>query len=202
MASESASLDVVAADAERHVDGSSELREWVTELFAEQRAVIRRDLLDSYEAIASRVAEQIAPEGDGDERDLPPGRVGMPVVLALAALSLVTLAFAWLYWRAETNWQQSEALVAELNAERRALREQVAGGTIAEQTSETNARRAEAERYSQALDLVAWSFNAANRYGWGATPLDDTLATRLGELATRLEALGYSGAIVVENACR
>ncbi len=43
-----------------------DLRELIQDLFDQQRAVLRRDLLDSYETIAARVADEIrAPENQG-----------------------------------------------------------------------------------------------------------------------------------------
>ena len=129
MASDTPALATVAAAAERHVDEDRDLREWLADLFDEQRAVIRRDLLDSYEAIATRVAEEIAPADAAAADDAPAERVGTPVALALAALCAVAMVFAWLYWRAENKWQQAEALVDELTVEQASLRTQAAGGS-------------------------------------------------------------------------
>lgn len=199
MASDTPALATVAADAERHVDEDRDLREWLADLFDEQRAVIRRDLLDSYEAIAARVAEEIAPADAAAADDAPAERVGTPVALALAALCAVALVFAWLYWRAENKWQQAEALVDELAVEQASLRTQAAGGAIAAETSRSDARQSGEARYDAALAMAAWSFNSANRYSWNSVPLDDQLATRLGELVARLAGTGFVGTVLVET---
>ncbi|MEL7536304.1 MAG: response regulator [Pseudomonadota bacterium] len=198
LASESPSLVDVAAAAERLVDDDRDMRQWIQELFEQQRAVIRRDLLDSYESIATRVADEISPEA-ADDDGTSDGRITAPVAVAVGALCLITVAFAWLYWRAETKWQQAEAQIAELSTERLALREQTADGTVALQTSLNEERAALRERYQSALNLVAWSFNNGGRYAWNSIPLDDLLTDRLSELVRQLEALDFKGTLVVET---
>src|SRR5690606_25222666 len=84
------------------------IRELIQDLFDQQRAVIRRDLLDSYEAIAARVADEIrVPEADDQAG---PGSRGQQMPprfqLIVAVMAVVIMVFAWLYWQREQGWQQ------------------------------------------------------------------------------------------------
>ncbi|MEM8982071.1 MAG: response regulator [Pseudomonadota bacterium] len=179
----------------------SDLRAWIQDLFAEQRAVIRRDLLDSYETIAARVVDEISPEAaNDDETDVSePPSIPLGIVASLALLALAALAFAWLYWRAESNWQQAEAMIAELTSERQTLRSQTADGTLALQEALNDERDTLQARYQASLDLIAWAFNNGNRYGFQAVPLGDRFAERLAELIGRLDDIGFAGNIMIET---
>ncbi|MEM1263216.1 MAG: response regulator [Pseudomonadota bacterium] len=179
----------------------SDLREWIQDLFAEQRAVIRRDLLDSYETIAARVVDEITPEAANDDEtdDIDAATVRPGVVAVLALLALAAVAFAWLYWRAEANWQQAEAMIAELNSDRQTLRSQTADGTLALQAALNDERDSLQARYQASLDLIAWSFNNGNRYGFLSVPLGDRFTERLSELIGRLDDIGFAGNILVET---
>ncbi len=192
-------LESLASDVERMVGDDRDLRELIQELFEQQRAVIRRDLLDSYETIAARVADEIAPEAGSEVEDERPPSLSVPVAAALALLSLVTFAFGWLYWRAETNWQEAEARVGELQAERRERAQLSADGSLQMQASLSQQQEALEQRYQAALDLVAWSFNSGTRYGWDDIPLSEPFAARISELVRRLDELSFTGAVIVET---
>jgi len=178
------------------------LRDLIQDLFDQQRAVLRRDLLDSYETIAARVAEEIAPTVDDESGQpepaatdkLSPGNVWALVVLALTAMT-----FAFLYWQAETKWQQERDARAELASSLREQQTLSADGTLQLQESLNRSQERLDSVYDDAISLVQWSFNAASRYDWDEIPLNDDFAERLEQLVLRLDAIDFSGDVLVET---
>ncbi|NBC22701.1 MAG: response regulator [Gammaproteobacteria bacterium] len=175
------------------------LREMIQDLFEQQRSIIRRDLIDSYESIAARVAEEIGSRGDTADTEAVAGGGALPRV-ALAAVAVLTaaaLAFGWLYLKAERQWQaervRSEQLLEQLR-NRQAL---VADGTVAieERMSETRAGYASA--LDQALETVQWAVNQNGRYGWQELAFGEEQRLLLEELLDRLDAMGFTGRVQV-----
>ena len=87
--------------------------------------MLRRDLLDSYETIATRVADEIrlpdaeVPEEEPSDRDSSvPGRLQ----IAVSVLSVAALIFAGLYWQRERSWQELQQQNARLQMDRSSRR--------------------------------------------------------------------------------
>ncbi len=177
-----------------------DLRGLIQSMFEQQRAVLRRDLLDSYEAIAARVAEEISPEIDSaedeDSRERP---LSGATVLVLASLAVATTAFAFLYWQAETRWQQEREARAELTSQLSERQQLNVDGTLEMQESLRASREQLDSSYGAMLDALQWAFNNGRRYAWNDIPLSDGFAQELDGLATRLGATGFSGTILVET---
>ena len=77
---------------------------------------MRRDLLDSYEAIAARVADEIRPPPPEEpveyETEEEPAQSGFMKV-AVIVLAIVTMVFAGLYWQREQSWRDMQAQNAD-----------------------------------------------------------------------------------------
>jgi len=175
------------------------LREMIQDLFEQQRSIIRRDLIDSYESIAARVADEIGSRREAGEPEAPAGGGALPRVAlaALAVLTVAALAFGWLYIKAERQWQaeriRSEQLLDQLR-NRQAL---MADGTVAieERMSETRAGYASA--LGQALETVQWAVNQNGRYGWQELAFGEEQRLLLEELLDRLDAMDFAGRVRV-----
>ncbi len=175
------------------------LREMIQDLFEQQRSIIRRDLIDSYESIAARVAEEIGSRRDADETETAAAGVTLSRagLAAVAVLTLAALAFGWLYLEAERRWQaerlRSEQLLEQLR-NRQAL---AADGSVAieERMSETRAGYASA--LAEALETVQWAMNQNGRYGWQELAFGEEQRLRLEELLDRLDAMGFTGRVRV-----
>lgn len=185
---------------EQLVAGDAELRELIRSMFEQQRSVLRRDLLDSYEAIAARVAEEISPESDAetDVERLSPRLHGL-VTTALVFLGLTAIVFAALYWRAEGRWQQERAARAELSARLLENQSLTADGTLAMQANLSESQSRVDAVYQESLDLIQWAFNQGGAYPWGQAPLSDALTAQLEQLTARLQSIGFSGTLLIET---
>ncbi len=175
------------------------LREMIQDLFEQQRSIIRRDLIDSYESIAARVADEIGSRRDpgGDEASVSGSALPRLALAAVAVLTVAVLAFGWLYLKAERQWQaertRSEQLLEQLR-NRQAL---MADGTVAieERMSETRAGYASA--LDQALETVQWAVNQNGRYGPEELAFGEEQRLLLEELLDRLDAMGFTGRVRV-----
>jgi CheY-like chemotaxis protein len=178
------------------------IRELIQDLFDQQRAVIRRDLLDSYEAIAARVADEIRiPEPDGlaepkkdRGQDVPPR-----FQLIVAVMAVVIVIFAWLYWQREQGWQQARQQNATLLAALEQQRSIEADGAIEVQRRLTNYQQTLGSTFSTALDTVEWAVNRSGGYRFDEWALGDERLALVEELSSRLIGLGFSGEVLVET---
>ncbi len=179
-----------------------DLRELIKELFDQQRAILRRDLLDSYEAIAARVADEIRAPGANEEpgmsADSPeqlPGRF----IAVVSVLIVVIIVFGWLYWQREQSWREVQRQNVDLLNALAQQQSIEADGAI-----EREQRRNEFEQsfdfaVSTAIAAVEWSVNQSGRYSFGEPPLGDARLSLLEGLVQHLLDMGFSGRIVVET---
>lgn len=179
-----------------------DIKTLIQDLFDQQRAVLRRDMLDSYETIATRVADEIREPVTGDiesnparfERQVPPR-----LQIAVGILAVIGMVFAWLFIQRE----QSFADLRQGNADlQRALAEQ--------QAIETNGtlllRRLEAEHnlsidheHSLILRALEWGANQSSRYAFGDLPLGDSRLVLFEELSDQLMRMRFSGVVRIES---
>lgn len=175
-----------------------DLRELIEDLFAQQRAVIRRDLLDSYEAIAQRVADEIRSPAKMEEPGPPePGRTAVPAALklAVAALAAIGVALAWLFWQRDQGFRLAEARNADLLAALEQFQAaEAAGPTPIERTITTPGTDLHA-----ALGAVEWAINHSARYAFDEPPLGDRHVALLEGLTPRLLEMGFEGEVLVET---
>lgn len=181
-----------------------ELRILIQDLFDQQRAILRRDLLDSYETIAARVAEEIrspaaatpeVPEPDADEGPDIPARLK----IAIALLTGLVITFAWLYWMQVQSWQ-------EIQVENAMLRNELAHGSssLAENATAVQSRMDEFRQslgtaHAMALSSIEWGANQAARYEFDELPFGERRRRLFEDMSDRLLETGFSGVVLVES---
>ncbi|HEX7718727.1 MAG TPA: response regulator [Woeseiaceae bacterium] len=179
-----------------------DLRELIQDLFDQQRAVIRRDLLDSYEAIATRVADEIRVQPSEEEKesqDRAGQNVPTAVRIAIALMAVVIAVFGWLYWQSEQSWQQERQQTATLLAALEQQRTFEADGTIEVQRRLSNYQQSYSSTFLAALNAMEWAVNLAAPYPFGEIPLGDRRLAMVEELNERLLGMGYSGQVLLET---
>ncbi len=179
-----------------------DLRELIQDLFDQQRAVIRRDLLDSYEAIAARVADEIRVQPNEEEKksqDRADQNVPTAARIAIALMAVVIAVFGWLYWQSEQSWQQERQQSATLLAALEQQRTFEADGTIEVQRRLSNYQQSYSSTFLAALNAMEWAVNLAAQYPFGEIPLGDRRLAMVEELNERLLNMGYSGQVLLET---
>ena len=175
------------------------LRELIQDLFDQQRAVMRRDLLDSYEAIAARVADEIrAPRAaSAEEVGAGPARAPGHYRLLVTVLAAALLGTGWLYWQRDQALQalreQNEMLTAALEQQRTIE----ADGVREIERQLSSYEQSLDSAFVTALGAVEWAVNRSGGYGFDEIPLGDERLELVEGLADRLLELGFSGEVVV-----
>ncbi len=173
-----------------------DLRELIRDLFAQQRAVIRRDLLDSYETIARRVADEIRAPESVEVPPAVPAPAGVPAVLivAVAALLAASIAFAWLFFERDRDYRLAEARATELAATLEARRSApaTAPGSVQDAT-------APPPDLMPVIETVEWAVNRSGPYEFDELPLGDRRVALLEGLTARLLEMGFEGQVLVET---
>jgi CheY-like chemotaxis protein len=179
-----------------------DLRVLIKDLFEQQRSVLRRDLLDSYEAIATRVAEEIRPVEESAEET--PEQEGDPesprfMQVAVSVLAVLTMVFAWLYW------QREQALI-DVQAQNAALEQAYESQRITDAEDSLQAMQQMGD-YQQSLDAMfaatleslEWGANLASGYAFGELPMGERRLQVLEQLNDQLLAINFSGVVRVET---
>jgi len=179
-----------------------DLRTLIQDLFEQQRAVLRRDLLDSYETIATRVADEIrAPEPEVIEAEPVDRDDNVPprLQIAVAILSLAALVFAGLYWQRERSWQnlqQQNTTLQQMYAEQQALGDE---DKLQVQQQIRDYQRSLGTAYTVTVNTIEWAANQSSAYDIDELPLDDFRLSVLEELSDRLSAIDFSGLVRIET---
>jgi len=180
----------------------ADLRILISDLFDQQRAVIRRDLLDSYEAIARRVADEIRPR----EEEPPPEEFTIaepessPLLpIAAAVLAVLATVFAWLFWEREQSYSE---VVNQRTVLQRALdvqRSSVAVDALANRRQLEGFEDSVAGLYAATLDGLEWGANLAAEYDYDEAPLGDDRLAIVRQLAEKLQAVDFEGLVRIET---
>lgn len=179
-----------------------DLRIMIKDLFEQQRAIIRRDLLDSYEAIATRVADEIRPapaeepEETPDEEQLTASGF---MRAAVVVLTVFTMIFAWLYWQREQSWQEMQAQNAELQRAFESQRIAEAEDSIQVLQQMGDYQQSLDAMYAAAIGSLEWGANQSAEYPFGELPLGDDRLKVVQQLTEHLLAINFAGAIRIET---
>ncbi len=172
------------------------------DLFDQQRAILRRDMLNSHEVIAARVAEEIRTQESDDSEAPPPGpRFAMPGSVTGAAIAVVVIAvvFAGLFWQ---SWQALQDAQQRNSSLQNTLDAQIATDTIdAIQTDRQldEYQTALDTAYSVALDSIEWAANQSSLYELDEVPMSDFRLSVIEELSGHLAALDFQGLVRIET---
>ncbi len=179
-----------------------DLRELIQDLFSQQRAILRRDLLDSYEAIAARVADEIrAPESreetgaTTDSAERLPGRF----VAIVSVLVMLTVVFGWLYWQREQGWREVQEQNVSLLGALSQQQSIEADGAIEAEQRLAQVQQSLNSAFSTAVTAVEWGINQTRLYPFGELPLGDSKLALLEGLVRHLRDMGFSGRVVLET---
>jgi CheY-like chemotaxis protein len=179
-----------------------DLRLLIKGLFEQQRAVLRRDMLDSYEAIATRVADEIRPEAEEELAESPPADDPTTSVFtrtAIIVLTMITMVFAWLYWQREQSWQDMQAQNLALQRAVENQRASEAQDSLQVMQQMDNYQDSLASMYAAAISSLEWGANQAAQYDFGEAPLGDDRLTIVEQLTSQLEAIDFSGLVRIET---
>lgn len=201
-----------AADDVRGTDGSGEypgletldhdLRILIKDLFDQQRAVLRRDLLDSYETIAARVADEIRPVESADTvpQELTDASE-RPRILhaAMAVIALLAMVFAWLYWQREQSWQdlQQQNLGLQQALENQRVNEAEDSLQLSQRLNEM--QQSLASMYAATIRSLEWGANQASVYAFDELPLGENRLTVIEQLADQLASIDFAGIVRIET---
>ena len=193
--------DVAAASGDYPVFGNidADLGNLIQELFDQQRAILRRDLLDSHETIAARVIDEIKAPSEARKAS---GRGAFrrghwqaaSVVLAVIAVIFVTL-----FWIENRSLEAMRGENSELQA---MLDQQQALGIqdVLEARRQVDTyQQALDSTYVSAIDAIEWAANQSSLYGFDEIPLGDFRLSVMSELADRLARLGFQGLVRIET---
>ncbi len=179
-----------------------DLRLLIQELFDQQRAIMRRDLLDSHEKIAARVADEIRASDAEDGSDKLPKREiewPGPMHVVLAVLTLVAVVFAGLYWQSEKSRQgvQQQNVTLQRALDNRQAMSLQDGLQFQQQLDDY--RQALDSTQTIALDSLEWAANQSSRYSFDELPMGDYRLSVIAELSNHLMALDFQGVVRIES---
>ncbi len=194
-----------------------DLRILIQDLFEQQRAIIHRDILDSYEAISTRIADEIRPPPpvEPEELPIPDGKVSTGFMrAAVVGLVVITIIFAWLYWQREQSLQEIQAQNNELKQTlesqrinsveelRRALESQRISDAedslqVLEQIGDL--QQSLDAMYAVTISSLEWGANQAKEYHFGDQPLGGERLKIVEQLTDQLLAINFSGVVRIET---
>ena len=179
-----------------------DLRDMIQNLFDQQRAILRRELEDSQEIIAKRVADQVRPAPPESDEPAPQREGVIPVNVlygAAGVFGVLAVIFALLFWNREDDWRALQQQNADLQ---RALQDRQVSAT-----QDTLEVRQQLDEYRQsldeatmvALDSLEWAANLSSRYSFDDIPMGDYRLSVLQELSNHLVSLDFRGVVRIES---
>ena len=179
-----------------------DLRMMIQDLFDQQRSILRRELRDSHEEIAARIAGEIRPPVTEDVEEPAPKRESyFPdyLQIAVTVLIVITVAIALLFWQKEQGMRDLQEQNVELQ---RALNERqvIAVQDSVEIQQELGTYRQSLEiATGVAVDSLVWAANQSAQYGVDEIPMGDYRLSVLQKLSSHLEALNFRGVVRIES---
>ena len=180
-----------------------DLRILIKDLFAQQRALLRRDLQDGYVTIASRVADELRSRNEkpAEEEKAVRGRPDLSRAWQ-AGVSIMLVAITIL---AGLYWQQGQDLT-ELQSQLALLQQDFEVQRISGDESTQLARR-QIDAYRQSnetmfavtLASLEWGANQAPLYDFNELPLGDKRLAVVEQLTTQLDAIDFAGLVRIET---
>jgi CheY-like chemotaxis protein len=179
-----------------------DLRDMIQNLFDQQREILRREIEDSHELIARRVADRVRNQpheeevADVDARSSAPKRALNAVAAAFGILAVI---FAVLFWYREDSWRELQQQNAELKQALEMRRANASQDSFEVRQQLDEYRQSRDEATMVALDSLEWAANQASQYDFADIPLGDFRLSVLQELTNHLMALGFQGVVRIES---
>jgi len=177
------------------------IRLLIQDLFEQQRAIVRRDFLDSYESIAARVVDEIrAPADVSPTRPYPVIRRHLPVGFQVAAgmLALLVVIFASLFWQREQSLVVANQENADLVDALQQKNATDAESALAMQQRLDGYQQSLGDTYDSALRAIEWGVNQSAAYQYGELPLGDGRLASFEAVLAQLRELGFSGQVQID----
>ena len=187
-----------------------DLRALLKDLFEQQQKILRRDLLDGCETIASRLADELRPpphparEQPVEPKSYLPQGFARAAILVLAG---VALTLGGLYWKSHTSMHDLQVRNADLEnalksrveaiaAARQQMPEAQGVGAYSRDTQNIEEIRQSLDvMYSTTLDDIETIANQTSVYPYGELPLGDERLATIEKLSDRLIAMNYTGVV-------
>jgi CheY-like chemotaxis protein len=179
-----------------------DLRDMIQNLFDQQREILRREIEDSHELIARRVADRVRNQpheeevAEADARSSAPKRA---LNAAAAAFGILAVIFAVLFWYREDSWRELQQQNAELKQALEMRRANASQDSFEVRQQLDEYRQSRDEATMVALDSLEWAANQASQYDFADIPLGDFRLSVLQELTNHLMALGFQGVVRIES---
>jgi hypothetical protein len=174
----------------------------IRNLFDEQREILKREINDSHELIAQRVANRVRTQSQEEEIDEVAARSSKPkyALNAVAAVSgALAVIFAVLFWYREDSWQNLQQQNIELKQALEVRRANASQDSFEVQQQLDEYRQSLDETTMVALDSLEWAANQASQYDFADVPLGDFRLSVLQELTNHLVALDFRGVVRIES---
>lgn len=179
-----------------------DLRALIKDLFDQQRAILRRDLRDTHEQFAARVADEIrTPEPEEARAEAPARGVSQPTPMQVTAvvLAVVAMVFAFLFWRREASWQDLQLQYVALQRLQEESRVVAAQGDLETGQQLVELSRSLDNATTVALESLEWAANESSRYEFDELPMGDFRLAVLQTMSGHLTTLGFYGVVRVES---
>jgi CheY-like chemotaxis protein len=179
-----------------------DLRDMIQNLFDQQREILRREIEDSHELIARRVADRVRNQpqeeevAEADARSSAPRR---PLNAVAAVFGILAVIFAVLFWYREDSWRELQQQNAELKQALEMRRANASQDSFEVRQQLDEYRQSRDEATMVALDSLEWAANQASQYDFADIPLGDFRLSVLQELTNHLMALGFQGVVRIES---
>jgi len=180
---------------------NQDLRVLIQDLFEQHQAVIRRDLLNNYEAIATRFADEIRPPPPEEpvEPPMSDARAASGLMrAAMAVLVVSTIFFAWLYWQKEQSWREMQAQNAEFQRSIESQRLSDAEDSLQALQQIGGYQQSLDAMYAATIDSLEWGANQTSGYRFSDLPLGDDRLKVVEQLTDQLLAISFSGIVRIE----
>ena len=179
-----------------------DLRDMIRDLFDQQREILHRELEDSQEIIARRIADRVRPVAQEEFVEGAPGSKGIPSYVlqsAVAVLGVLAIIFALLFWYREDNWRDLEHRNADLQQALEARQASAVQDSLEVRQQIDQYRQSLDEVTMVALDSLEWAANQSSQYGIDEVPMGDFRLSVLQELTNHLVALDFRGVVRIES---
>ena len=179
-----------------------DLRDMIRDLFDQQREILHRELEDSQEIIARRIADRVRPVAQEEFVEGAPGSKGIPSYVlqsAVAVLGVLAIIFALLFWYREDNWRDLEHRNADLQQALEARQASAVQDSLEVRQKIDQYRQSLDEVTMVALDSLEWAANQSSQYGIDEVPMGDFRLSVLQELTNHLVALDFRGVVRIES---
>lgn len=179
-----------------------DLRDMIRNLFDQQREILRRELEDSQERIARRVADRVRPQPAEEEVEAPPDRsAGLkhPLNAAAAVFAVLAVIFAVLFWYREDSWRELQRQNEDLKQALEARQATASQDSLEVRQQLNQYRQSLDEATMVAMNSLEWAANQASHYEFTDVPLGDFRLSVLQELTNHLVALDFRGVVRIES---